>query len=655
MVGSYCCVINCRSSSHDSRRKKLDHGLSFYRFPAWRQNEGSKVSDVTKRRREAWVSAVGRPCISFSHISASMRVCSRHFHSGKPAYGMLESHPDWAPSLHLGHDEIKESETEGPASQSKRKRPRKSLKKTTAETDPPQTAPGDTRAGGKPAYGMLESHPDWAPSLHLGCDEIRESETEGPASQLRRKRPRKTEKQTTAETDTPQTAPGDAQAAEGTPTHGMPGSRTDWTSSLHLGQVKATKTKRPAHNIKRQNPRKTSKRKKRTATTDTTQIAPVDTRDTWAAEGGTDISEPAVKLETECDPCAEIRHVLIKSEAGERAECDFCECMRAEVNRLLEENGELRRELNERKMSEEFLKADDVKVTYYTGLTSFAVLMDVLNHIKPFLPQMNRILSPFQMLFLTLMRLRLDLPIQLIADLFHTDLKTVSTTFGDTMDVLCAQLGPLIDWPERQCLLATMPPKFVDSFGNRAVIILDCFEVGIEGLSSLKARGQSFFHNQYNHTVKYLIGFTPAGAVSFVSKGFGGSCSDKHVAENSGLLDKLLPGDLVLADHGFDIEDSVGMMCAEVKDHAFTKGQRQLDVKDVEETHRIAHLRVRLERLMGSIRDKYAVLNKTVPNSLLRPCEGEEVTLLDKVVTVCCALANIFPSVVVKYDDRHDE
>ncbi|KAL7886602.1 hypothetical protein AOLI_G00043230 [Acnodon oligacanthus] len=653
MVGSYCCVTNCRSSSHDSRRRKLDHGLSFYRFPAWRQNEGSKVSDVTKRRREAWVSAVGRPCITFSQISASMRVCSRHFHSGKPAYGMLESHPDWAPSLHLGHDEIKESETEGPASQLKRKRPRKTVKKTTAETDTPQTAPGDTQAGGRPAYGMLESHPGWVPWLHLGCDEIKESE--GPASQLKRKRPRKTVKTTTAGTDTPQTALGDTEAAEGTPTYGMPGSQAGWTSSLHLGQVKATKAKRPAHHIKRQNPRKTPKRKKRTAETDTTQIAPVDTRDTWAAEGGTDIGEPAVKLETECDPCAEISHVLIKSEAGERAECDLCECMRAEVNRLLDENRELRRELDERKMSEEFLKADDVKVMYYTGLTSFAVLMDVLNHIRPFLPQLNKILSPFQMLFLTLMRLRLDLPIQLIADLFHTDLKTVSTTFGDTMDVLCAQLGPLIDWPERQCLLATMPPKFVDAFGDHAVIILDCFEVGIEGLSSLKARRQSFFHNQHSHTVKYLIGFTPAGAISFVSKGFGGCCSDEHVAENSGLLDKLLPGDLVLADHGFDIEDSVGMMCAEVKDHAFTKGRRQLDVKDVEETHQIAHLRVHLERVMGSIGDKYAVLNKAVPNSLLRPCEGEEVTLLDKVVTVCCALANIFPSVVVKYDDGHDE
>lgn len=49
--------------------------------------------------------AVGRSDITFHHISSSIRVCSRHFHSGKPAYEMLVSDPDWVPSLHLGHNE----------------------------------------------------------------------------------------------------------------------------------------------------------------------------------------------------------------------------------------------------------------------------------------------------------------------------------------------------------------------------------------------------------------------------------------------------------------------------------------------------------------------------------------------------------------------
>ena len=48
---------------------------------------------------------------------------------------------------------------------------------------------------------------------------------------------------------------------------------------------------------------------------------------------------------------------------------------------------------------------------------------------------------------------------------------------------------------------------------------------------------------------------------------------DKYVTENCALLAKLLPEDIVCADRGFDIEDSVGLSCAEVKIPAFTKGK----------------------------------------------------------------------------------
>ena len=33
------------------------------------------------------------------------------FFSGKPSYEMYESDPDWAPSLYLGHNEVKASST----------------------------------------------------------------------------------------------------------------------------------------------------------------------------------------------------------------------------------------------------------------------------------------------------------------------------------------------------------------------------------------------------------------------------------------------------------------------------------------------------------------------------------------------------------------
>ena len=132
-------------------------------------------------------------------------------------------------------------------------------------------------------------------------------------------------------------------------------------------------------------------------------------------------------------------------------------------------------------------------------------------------------------------------------------------------------------------MMVSMPHQFIESFGKHVAAIVDCFEILIEKPSYLHARAQTFFQYKHHHTMKYLIVITPQGFISFVSKGWGGRTSDKHLTENCGFLDKLLPGDIVLADRGFNIRESVGMMCAEVKIPAFTRGRAQLDAKDVEE------------------------------------------------------------------------
>ena len=48
---------------------------------------------------------------------------------------------------------------------------------------------------------------------------------------------------------------------------------------------------------------------------------------------------------------------------------------------------------------------------------------------------------------------------------------------------------------------------------------------------------------------------TSSGVISFVSKGYEGSISDRNLVELNGLLDKLEPGDEVMADKGFTIHD----------------------------------------------------------------------------------------------------
>ena len=49
---------------------------------------------------------------------------------------------------------------------------------------------------------------------------------------------------------------------------------------------------------------------------------------------------------------------------------------------------------------------------------------------------------------------------------------------------------------------------------------------------------------------------------------------DKNVKHQK--RDKLLPGDIILVDRGFDIQDGVGLRYAEANIPAFTKGKLQL-------------------------------------------------------------------------------
>uniref|UniRef100_A0A3Q2V9I8 DDE Tnp4 domain-containing protein n=1 Tax=Haplochromis burtoni TaxID=8153 RepID=A0A3Q2V9I8_HAPBU len=218
---------------------------------------------------------------------------------------------------------------------------------------------------------------------------------------------------------------------------------------------------------------------------------------------------------------------------GQTKDCVCNEQGRAEINRLLEENRLLRSQLQKTELNEHFLKDYTKKVRYYTGLLCYAVLMSLFNTVKDFLP-VSKKLSGFQMLLLTLMLLRLDLPVQHLCHLFNVSHKTLSSIFADTIDVLYARLGALVHWPERHCLQATMPPHFTETFGKRVAIIVDCFEIRTERPSNLKARAQTYSHYKGTHTIKYLIGITPHRSISFISRGWGGmhqiNTSQRNVA-----------------------------------------------------------------------------------------------------------------------------
>ena len=191
-----------------------------------------------------------------------------------------------------------------------------------------------------------------------------------------------------------------------------------------------------------------------------------------------------------------------------------------------------------------------------------------------------------------------------------------------------------------------MTSCFQKSFGKKVAVILDCFEIFVERPSNLQARAMMWSNYKHHSTIKILLGITPQGVVSFVSESWGGRVSDKYLTEHYGILNKLLPGDIVLVDRGFDIANSVGAMQAALRIPAFTKGKSQLSATEDEQTRTIANVRIHVERVIGSVRQRFPILQSTLPVHFLIIRKGEETPLIDRIIRICCALNNVCDSVV---------
>ena len=166
------------------------------------------------------------------------------------------------------------------------------------------------------------------------------------------------------------------------------------------------------------------------------------------------------------------------------------------------------------------------------------MLFIVIQFVQPFINTCKRSTLPaFQHIILTLMRLHLGLFGQDLGYRFGIHRSTVSRIFTTVIDVLYNRLKHLIVWPERDVLRRTLPLDFRKHSPN-CVVIVDCFEIFTDRPTALLARAQTYSYKHHN-TAKYLIGITPHGIVSFISNGWGGRVSDKHLTENSELLNKL--------------------------------------------------------------------------------------------------------------------
>lgn len=316
----------------------------------------------------------------------------------------------------------------------------------------------------------------------------------------------------------------------------------------------------------------------------------------------------------------------------------------AKNNRLEIDNTLLRDELMKIKadfkkitLCKEDLENNDLKVKFYTGLPTFALLMHIFNLVECKVNTSHRNALPkFSEFLLVLIRLRLGLLEQDLAYRFNISQSTVNGVCDKWLPVMSASLNKLLVWPERDALLKTMPLCFNEAFGTRVAVIINCLEVLVDRGNTLLSKSREKHHK----TVNFIIGSTHQGAICFISSALEGYTADQCIVGNCDFLNKLSVGDVVLTDPNVPVSDENGFYKAKLEIPTYTKGKCQLPCETVNQTKTIGKVRFHVEEMKCRLRRKFRILERIMPVSYLSPRTEGEAPHIDHIVKVCCALAN---------------
>ncbi len=304
------------------------------------------------------------------------------------------------------------------------------------------------------------------------------------------------------------------------------------------------------------------------------------------------------------------------------------------------------------------IRNNDKMTKFYTGLKSWALFEIIYDLVLPGIvatSSSDKRSLPFdEQLLLVLMRLRLNLSEQDLAYRFKISVGTVSNYIAKWIDVMFVRLARnFMAWLSREANRRSMPNFFKKRFPN-CIVIIDCFEVPIERFKQLLARCSTYSYYKGRTTVKFMIGITPRGAISFISQGYGRRSTDVHITldkkhlaivNDDSFLSKLEKDDEVLADRGFLVESELKKRGVKLTTPSFLGRRSRLTRKETAFSRRVSNVRIHVERVIGRLRENYKILTDRVPIQLLRS-DDDNLSFFDKVVFVCCCLTNANPSVV---------
>lgn len=242
---------------------------------------------------------------------------------------------------------------------------------------------------------------------------------------------------------------------------------------------------------------------------------------------------------------------------------------------------------------------------------------------------------------LTLFKIKQNDTFERMSDEFELSRQTLTKHFYKGVELLANYFQNFIFMPSALQIKKNLPLVFKMRYSD-VTIILDCFEIEIEKPSQPLKQAQTWSQYKHCNTIKYLIGCTPSGFISFISQGFGGRISDKALLKVSNLVDYLPMNAVIMADRGFkEIESALVPKNIKLIRPPSVYANQKPSKEEVIKSKTIASLRIHIERVIGRIRD-FKLLK---PHSVVH---HKHVGVLDEVVIIACGLVNLQNDIIKK-------
>ena len=197
-----------------------------------------------------------------------------------------------------------------------------------------------------------------------------------------------------------------------------------------------------------------------------------------------------------------------------------------------------------------------------TGIPTKEVFDIIVNYVARFKGDINyysrwkvEAISLEDQVFITLLKLKQNYTNLHLAQLFSFSVATVSNIVLTFVHVLHSLLF--------KDIITTIPSQMKNklcspsSFSQYSTcrIIIDCTDLEIATRKLMSEQSATYSTYRGMNSFKVIIGVAPNAVITYLSGLFPGSLSDKSLVQESGLLEHFVPGDLILADKGFLIQD----------------------------------------------------------------------------------------------------